>query len=196
MILIETNYDNFESYLKGLSSKARKQYAYIKKHNQDLEYREISYDSELVKKYMDIWSKQLVRGNAIEWAFPIETVNNWADKGKIKVFSCDLGMQFIQKQQNFWECHPPMFSKEHNNRYLAKYMWFNLIKYAIENKLEPLNMGGGIDNWREMLKRRADYPNPAYKFVYVPKNAKLYPGLQRNFMIEQLGEEKYLYETI
>lgn len=183
MLIIETKYNSFEEYLSKLSKAARKNYKYAMKHNANLVYKKTDFSR--VREFMELWTKQLVRGKHPEWAFPIQTVENWYLKGELMVFESNVSLQFIQKRDGYWECHPPLYSKERDSEhYIGKWMWFNLIKYAIENKLNPLNLGGGIDtSWREMIRHREEFPNPKYKWTYVPEETKLHPELQRDYKI-------------
>ena len=188
MLIIQTN-DTFENYIKTLSKHARKDYAYIQKHNQDLVYELIPFDLELVRRFMELWQRQLIRGKTVTWAFPVEHVKDLADKGEILLFQAKntevLSVHFVQLRNGYVECHPPMYDKKHAKRYLAKYMWFNLIRYAMETKLPPLDMGGGPSNWREHIVRRAEFQNPQYKWLYVPEEVKNNPEKQPNYYIDE-----------
>ena len=184
MLIVECN-GTFEEYLASLSKKSRKQYSYVQKHNADLHYEEIPYNEELVGRYMALWQRQLVRGQPIEWAFPIGTVTDWAQRGELLVFKCERAVQFIQKRDGYWDCHPPMYEKTEENmdRYLAKWMWFELLRFAHENQLGVLNLGGGVDVWREHIRRRDEFPNPRYKWQFVPDNIKDNPETAPNYAI-------------
>ncbi len=200
MILIELP-KTFESYIKSLSKKARKNYVYTYHHNQDLTYELMPFVRDEVAHFMQLWEKQLIRGEYRQWAFPIEHVEGLYNAGELKIFRCLLNakpvsLQFIQHHNGFWECHPPLYDKGFGaKRYLAKFMWFKLIEYAILNQLEPLNMGGGIDEWREMIKRRNEFPNPAYKWMYVPEKVKNNPESVVNYKIKEYNNKKYLYDS-
>lgn len=185
MLIVECK-GSFDDYIASLSKKARKQYKYVQKNNADLSYDEIPYDEEMVGRYMALWSNQLVRGNPIEWAFPVGTVTDWAQRGELKVFRSELALQFIQKRNGYWDCHPPLYEKtpENQRRYLAKYMWFNLIRHAHRHSL-ILNLGGGPDDWREHIRRRAEFPNPRYKWAYVPEAIKNNPELAPPYVIHE-----------
>lgn len=189
MILIRTDHTSFAAYIESLSLPARKNWRYAEKHNRDLEYKEVHFDKELCEHFMKLWASQLVRGNPIEWAFGIGHIENIHNYGNLKFFVAykegkPIAGHFIQKRDGYWECHPPMYDKKYNNRYLAKYMWFNLIRWAIENKEMPLDMGGGVDRWREMISTRENYPNPKYKWMYVPEHTKQNPMDEPDYYIE------------
>ena len=199
VVIIETCYKNFDEYLHLLSKPAKKNYAYTRKHNQDLIYEMVPYDKEEVEKFMNLWEQQLVYGKPIQWCFPYKFIENLAINGKLLCFRARKGdetiaVHFIQKRIGFWESHPPMYEKteENEKRYLAKYMWFSLIKYFIQHQLEPLDMGGGVDSWRDTIRRRQEFPNLNYKWTYVPDRAKENPENERPYIIKMRGPEKML----
>lgn len=195
MLIIYTH-THFDDYLKSLSRHARADYAYVKKHNCDLSYECIPYERALVQTFMHLWEQQIVRGQRIKWAFGVDYVEDLAAKNELMLFrGGDIALHFIQKRHGFWECHPPMYDKVHCKRYLAKYMWFNLIKYAMDHQLEPLDMGGGIDDWREMIRRKADFPYSRYKFRYVPVVVQNNPDLQPNYKLISRDGQVFLEDV-
>lgn len=184
MLIIRTEWDSFEQYLASLSASAQKNYKYCEKKNRDLTYSRIEYDRNLVKKFMEIWEGQIVHGEPIRWTFDINHVEKLARKNRLMVFDGGgYALQFIEKKGNYWDCHAPLYDKIDSKRYLAKWMWFNLIRFAIDNKIETLNMGGGLNNWREYIKSRHLYQDQAYKWQYVPEKSKLNPDDEQNYTI-------------
>jgi hypothetical protein len=67
---------------------------------------------------------------------------------------------------------------------LAKWMWFMLIWYAIMHRMEPLDLGGGSDDWLYTLRHREQYPNGQYKWIYVPEKAKRDPFSEPRYHIQ------------
>jgi len=134
---------------------------------------------------MALWARQKVRGNPVEWAFPVGTVTDWAQRGELLVFSTERAVQFIQRRNGYWDCHPVMYEKTEENlrRYLAKYMWFELLRYSHRHSLGVLNLGGGPDDWREHIRRRDEFPNPRYKWQFIPKAIKDNPELAPHYVI-------------
>lgn len=187
MVIIDTNLYTPDSYLKGLSKAARQEYY---KTLEPLTYKRVPFDYEKVKSYMELWEKQLVRGKPIQWGYPIETVRDWNDKDELMVFETERSMHFIRRQINYWECEPPMYDK---TKPLGTYMWFQLILYAIENHLGILNLGGGVDSWREMIRNRDQYPNPKYKWRFIPKWVKENPDLQPDYCITTNGNYREIH---
>lgn len=187
MILISPT-KSFDEYLKSLSKSAKKNYSYVQKANKDLSYHQIPYDSDKTKKFMELWERQLIRGKFVTWAFPVSHIDNLAQSGAILLFEArkgeeTIGLHFLQRRNGYLEAHPPMYQKG-GERNLGTYMWFELIRYACENDLGHIDMGGGLSDWREMIKRREEFKNPAYKWRFVPENVKLNPDKEQNLYIE------------
>ena len=82
-----------------------------------------------------------------------------------------------------------MYDKKYSEDYLAKYMWFSLIKWAIDNRLLPLNLGGGCDDWVECIIKRKEFPNAAYKWLYVPKDVKDNPFSQPAYYLSKKSKK-------
>lgn len=187
MLLVYTDFPSFDDYLAALSKPARKNFKYVQKHNADLIYERIPFDKEQVKRFMALWERQLIRGKCVQWAFPVEHVEGIEIEGRLMCFAArrgeeTLALHFVEDRGTHIECHPPMYDKGHADRYLAKFMWFGLIRYAIENNLSMLDLGGGPDDWRDHITNRAQYPNPTYKWIYVPETVKRHPELQPRYV--------------
>lgn len=204
MVLIETGkFKTFDEYIASLSDRARQEWRYVKKTNADLTYQNISFDKEKIKRFMEIWQVQLVRGKPIAWGYPIEKVEEWQMAGRIILFEAKhqngetFAAHFLLKQDGFWETQPPMWDKAKMiKRHLGTWMWFNMVKYGIENGLGVLNMGGGIEeSWREMLRRRKEFTNPKYKFRFIPKLVKENPDAQTDFRIEGAFDQRKLCQN-
>ena len=199
MILIQTNYANFKEYLDALSPSARQNYRYVQKYNADLVYEWVKFDKMECEHFMRLWERQLVRGKPIQWAFTIGHIASLADNKSLICFrarkhQATIAYHFVQRHTNIIECHPPMYEKsaENNKRYLAKFMWLQLIRYAIANHLDPLDLGGGPNNFREHILNRAKYPNPTYKWMYVPERVKRFPQELPNYELKIINEQRHL----
>jgi len=211
MILVNTrDVRTFQDYLKSLSKSARKNYRYVEKHNKDLEYKRVPFNKEKTAWFMDLWERQIIRGHTRKWAFGVEYPEKLEATGKLRCFVAvkdeeELSMQFVENHNGYVECHPPMYDKtKHSKRYLAKFMWFNLIRYAIESpEMEMgnwIDFGGcGDDPWPEVIKNRHNYPHNHYKWQYVPQKVKENPDDQPRLVVRRpagmLGEIKYLEEV-
>ena len=188
--LIPTKYNNMKEYIKSLSKSSKKNYIFCKKHNNDLEYCEIPIDLELIKKFITIWSKQLIKGRKnsgladrgiiLEW----RSLKCFVAKNKKKEI---IVLHLVEKQENFYDCQMPMFDKtKYNKNYLAKYMWFSLINHSINtNDIDFIDIGGGYrQNWKNIVQNRKKYElKLGYKFMYLPKIIKENPDLEKEYKI-------------
>jgi len=207
LILLKTHGVTWDEYKSSLSGPSKKNLAYVQGHNKDLGYQEIIYDKELVRKYMAMWEEQPIRGEKRQWAFNIHHISSLDEGNEMRFFigydrhsQNTMAVHFIQKHPDgFWECHPPMWNKTGVNkkRYLAKFMWFRLIKFAISDKdIKWLDFGGGDDaSWRQMIKDREQYPNPGYKWLYIPEDVKENPEGQPDYTLIRDGWNRR-YEEI
>lgn len=194
MVLIETGkFKTFDEYLSYLSKPAKKNYKFAQKHNQAAIYGRHEFLKTWLQKWMDLWGQQLIRGERRPFAFTVDAL----DGKNIICFSAVefhgvIAVQFVEVIDGYMNCHPVMYEKEkYADRYLSKFMWFNLIKWAIENGIEIVDLGGGNDDdWREMIRTREQYPNPAYKWLYVPQFVKLNPEKQQNYKVTHHGISK------
>ena len=117
MIIINTHdAKSFREYIQSLSKSARKNYRYVKKHNTDLRYKMIPFDKEMLRSFMDLWERQLIRGIPRKWAFGIEYLEGVESLGKLRCFVAQRGgeaisMHFVEDHDGYIECHPPMYDK-------------------------------------------------------------------------------------
>lgn len=205
MIIINTHdVESFSGYIRSLSKSARKNYRYARKHNEDLEYKLIPFNKEKLEKFMELWERQLIRGKPRKWGFGVEYLEKVESLGRLRCFVAQKGaeevsMHFVENHDGYVECHPPMYDKTlYSNRYLAKFMWFKLIKFAIESsKMDWVDIGGcGEKPWPETIKGRHEYPHNEYKWKYVPVEVKGNPDKQPKLTLERpegvLGNIKYL----
>lgn len=212
MILVQPNtFANPQEYIASLSRKARKNYRAVVKRNPFTVYTELEYVPEMVEDFMKLWEQQLIRGERRQWAFGIDHVTALHQRGVLKLFGAldverafagdmegsVVALHFVENHNGYVECHPPMYDKEkYKGRSLAKFMWFHLMMWGVEHNIAFMDMGGGSEpNWREMVRNRAKYPNPAYKWVYVPKEVKDNPDKQPKYVVETDGENKWVREV-
>lgn len=199
MVIIETHkFKTFDEYLASLSKSSRKNYTYAKKQNGNVIYQQVHFNKAVIRQWMDLWGKQLIRGQQRPFAFQADVLN---EKSVICFNGFDvshgaIAYQFVEVIDGYMNCHPVMYEKEkYSKRYLSKFMWFNLLSWAIENKIEIVDLGGGNDDsWREMIKTRHQYPNPLYKWLYVPQEVKENPDKQQNYKVEHDGISKRIHK--
>jgi len=206
LILLKTHDTTFEEYRNSLSVTGKKNLRYVEKTNRDMGYQEVIYEPGEVREFMEMWEQQPIRGVKRQWAFGIDHLTNLDRDGRIRVFvgyeknkEYTRSLHFVQTHHDgYIECHPPMWKKSPANerRYIAKYMWFSLIKFAISDPdMKWLDFGGGRDDsWREMIRDRSEYPNPRYKWLYIPEGVKKNPDSQPDLCMIEDGGMRRLVE--
>lgn len=190
---------DFPSYLKSLSKGARKNYTAMMKRNPDTSFNAYFYDPFIMERFMKLWEEQLIRGEKRKWGFGRDYLDRLAKEGKIHCYVAFLdgeivAAQFVEQHGRYVECHPPMYDKKRfSKQYMAKYMWFSLIAYAMrKDGMHWLDLGGGHrGTWAELIANRNNHPNTKYKWMYVPKAVKDNPQDQPDFKV---SEDKVLYE--
>ena len=191
--LVNVSVNSFKEYISSLATTGKKNYRYVEKNNEDLTYSIIDYDENLVSFFMGLWEEQLIRGEKRKWGFPPNYVTYLNSLGLIELFVAYdkefnvLALHFVEKHDNYIYCHPPLYDKDTSNkRYIAKYMWFNLIKYYIEQpKINWIDFGAGNrGTWKELVINREEYMEKmAYKWLYVPKHVKQNPTEELDYVV-------------
>lgn len=190
-LLVETR-GLYEDYLKSLSRKAKKNYKATMKEYGNLWYGEGGWDPTLIENFMRRWENQLIRGEKRKWAFGIDYLESI--RGRLHVFyalneDSIIACQFVELHGNYLECHPPMYDKT-QHKGLAKFMWFNLIRYAHATPgVNFIDLGGGYrGSWRDLIRDRHLHPNTAYKWMYVPEAVKENPLAQPAYYVNEQKE--------
>lgn len=189
-LLVDVSKGSFDDYIKSLSKSAKKNYNYTKKNNQDLIYSNIAYDPGLIAQFMDLWEEQEISGEKRKWGISKGFVDYLYRNNMLLCYGAYksedqnkfLSVHFIEIHGSLAICHPPMFDKsKYNDRYLAKYMWFNLIEHCLTNRdIHWLDLGGGNrGSWKDLITNRTD----SYKWLYVPKDIKEKPEEQLPYVI-------------
>tara|TARA_R110000824_G_scaffold55795_4_gene153445 strand:- start:7514 stop:8182 length:669 start_codon:yes stop_codon:yes gene_type:complete len=199
--LIDVSIPSFEHYINSLAKTGKKNYKYTDKNNKDLTYSIIEYDKDIVKFFMELWEEQLIDGQiggvkGKKWGAPYcpDYITYLNQKGIINLFaaynsdSTILALHFVEKYDQHVYCHPPLYKKDIlDKRYIAKYMWFNLIKYYIEHSnIHWVDLGGGYrGTWKDLVINRKNYMKKmAYKWLYIPKYVKENPKKELDYVVE------------
>ena len=156
--LVNTNVNSYEEYIKSLAKTGKKNHQYCVKNNQDLIYNKINYDPNLVSFFMNLWEDQLIRGEKRKWGFPSDYIHYLNNLGVIELFAAYLktdntvfSIHFVERYNDYVYCHPPLYDKNTSNkRYIAKYMWFNIIKHYISNDVHWVDFGAGNRELKRM----------------------------------------------
>ncbi len=206
MILIDTHTPKtFEDYLLSLNKKSRRGYRETVKKTKGLEFKKVPYNREDVVSFMKLWENQIIYGAKRKWSFGIDYVDRLNEKKRLMCFGSFKGdemisLRFLENHNGYVESHPTMYDKtKYLSISLAHFGTFSLIKYAIENDgMDWIDLGGKIDSWREMIKKRKELNGGSYKWLFVPSDAKKNPDNQPNLILRipegKQGNIKYLEE--
>ncbi len=182
--------DDFPTYLASVSKSARYEYRVAVKACAELQYKEIPFDREMVEEWMNLWSRQVVYGKRIIWA-PWTTPKIFEQLG-VKVFFASKAMQMLEICDDYAYAQPVMYDKI-KNPHVAKFMWFELIKWCC-GRVKYLDLDGGNNKtWRQALKNK----KASYKWLYVPKEIKNNPDAAPEWIVfacacgwKTLGEDR------
>jgi len=180
-LLIDVRSGSFETYLGSLAKTGRKNHRYAAKHNADLVYGPTPFDEVLISHFMRLWEQQDIEGTRREWGFGLGFLDLLHKHRKLLCLSATnaddprqvLALQFVEQHREYVFCHPPMYDKNlHADRYIAKFMWFGLIEYALKDPtIGWLDLGGGNQGtWKDLLLDRER--NDGYKWLYVAECVK------------------------
>ena len=143
---------------------------------------------------MNLWEQQLIRGERRKWGFPAEYVTYLNNKGVLDLFAAYtedntvLSIHFVERYNDYVYCHPPLYDKDSTNkRYMAKYMWFNLIKYYVDTPINFIDFGAGNrGTWKDLVMNREQYyEKMKYKWLYVPQHVKDNPENELDYIVEK-----------
>jgi hypothetical protein len=200
--LVNTNVNSYEEYIKSLAKTGKKNRQYCVKNNQDLIYNKINYDPNLVSFFMNLWEDQLIRGEKRKWGFPSDYIHYLNNLGVIELFAAYLktdntvfSIHFVERYNDYVYCHPPLYDKNTSNkRYIAKYMWFNIIKHYISNDVHWVDFGAGNrGTWVDLIKNREQYKDKmAYKWLYVSKKVKENPDQELPYIVDKRNNQRKL----
>ncbi len=198
-LLVDVNFPTFEDYIKSLGKTGKKNLAYTVKMNGDLKYSQIEFDENLILSFMQLWEQQIVGGAKIRWGIGWDFIKFLNEKKHLLCFAARkednentvVAVQFVEKHGEYVYCYPPLYDKDkYSDRYLAKYMWFHLIRFTIKDpKIKWLDLGGGNrGTWRDLLINRKK--GTSYKWLYVSKLIKESPEEVKPYII-RMGIFRY-----
>lgn len=193
--LIHVEGGSFDQYLKSLSKHARGYYKKAKKRNSDLIYERVSFDPELVKHFMGVWARQISNDHKIRWPYKFSYVEYLASKNKLLCFCARershgkiICLQFVEHYDNYIVCAAPMYDKhKYLDRTIAKYMLFNLIKYATNHaRIEWVDLGAwGNRSWRKLVHAFNQGTCGSYKWQFIPADIKKDPLKAEPFILRR-----------
>jgi len=180
-LLVDTS-TTFEEYLKRLSKPSKKNYRATLKKTEDCTFSHIEYDSGLMYRFIKLWEQQIVYGTHPKWCMPMTAM----DRLDLTMFKVEndgiIAVHAIEKCGDYAYAHPPLYDK--SNPELARYIWFNTIRWCCESDIKNLDLGGlsGRD-WPTLIRERHcnQLRRLKYKWSYVPKDVKDHPESQPAF---------------
>ncbi|AOY60005.1 GNAT family N-acetyltransferase [Desulfococcus multivorans] len=206
-LLVNVHDVTFDDYLQSLSKAAKKNYKSIIKINEDLEYAKIDFDAALVDQFMRMWERQIVGNRFAKWSFSLQYLQYLNERKMLSCFVARkkekqddiISLHFVEQHDGYVECYAPIYDKiKHMDRSIAKYMWFNLIRYAVQDPgIEWLDLGGGnIGTWKDLLIRHSEGKTKSYKWQYVSKIIKDNPMAEKDYIREMVlfPYRKYIKE--
>lgn len=187
-LLIDTS-TSFEVYLRRLSVKNRYKYKKNREETKDYIFTPIDRDPLLMRRFIRLWEDQLVYGHPIRWNKTMEEMDAIDTMMMFKAEKNNeiVAMHFIERCNDLAYAHPPLYDK--STPELARFIWFNTIRWCCENSIRYLDLDGGAGcDWVYLLKNRHDYSKSeflkklTYKWFYIPKDVKDNPELEVPYM--------------
>lgn len=175
----------FDDYLKGLTRPAKKNYRASQKKG--YLFSTDSFDHYIIASAMHMWSEQI----GGKWVFGPEYFDQLNLKGWLKIFKGGeremptAALLPMERFGDFMYAQPVLYNKEtHPN--IAKFMWYEMIKYSCTHPLiKWIDLGGGFHgSWKDFLMNRAD-PKFAYKWQFVSKAVKIRPQYQPPYYVQR-----------
>lgn len=191
--LIDVRTGTFDGYVESLAKTGRKNFRYAERQNSDITYRHIDFDPALIERFMRLWEEQEIAGQRRQWAYGMGFLEFLHLENRLLCFSAEQttspsevhAVHLVERHGSYVICHPPMYDKRrYAERYLAKFMWFHLIRYAIEEPdIDWLDLGGGNNgSWRDLVRNREHHDS--YKWLYVPERIKAAPDAAPEYWVK------------
>lgn len=174
-------------YINGLNKSAKKNYKKAMRHK--LVMRRIPYDSCQVSDFMQFWSTKI--GNC--WAFGPEYFDVLDTSDNLICFAAYEDQELVahlpmEHFGDFMYAQPVMYDKD-VVPYAAKFLWFEMLKWACRREeIKVVDMGGGFNGlWPEFIVNRDRAPTFAYKWRFVSKEVKDNPDKEKPWLVQRCG---------
>lgn len=190
---ISCEYKNFEEYYNKLSSSSKQNYKHMIKKFENFTYQILDYDTsiKILPIFEEIWSNQIIYNNKASKPNFSTSLN----KNRLVFASLNndviVSVHVVDCKKNYIYCHQPLYDKVKYNE-ISKFMWFNLIKYVIENTNyigidlggpcgksnhynSPCLLGSGRPcnpNTKFLIENRKLVNKYEYKYLYLTKDEK------------------------
>jgi hypothetical protein len=189
-LLVDTS-TNFELYINRLSKTDQKKYKANQKECMSFSFSEIEYDPTLMHSFISLWVRQKVYGKSIRWYRPIEAMDliDTIRMFKIEKNNEVVAIHFVELFGDFAYAQPVLYDKARTPE-VARFAWFNTIKWCTENAIKYLDLDGGSGrDWQSLVRdRHLNKENDAllqkisYKWFYVPEDVKNNPDKELPYL--------------
>ncbi len=187
LIIPIQEFKTFDEYFLSLSKKCRNSLTLPKQKRlmDGLKYRQLGWNENYIREFMDLWEKQSIHFGTPRWP------DGWFDFMKdlhsretFDMFGMEkdnqiISVHFIFKFNDYIYCNSPLYDKEEYDKIsLGRLMWYNLIRFSIEENycnymdLEGNNNG---DTYREVILNKVPPGTPGdfgYKWFFIPEKIK------------------------
>jgi len=133
------HFNTFEEYFLSLSKKCRNSLTLPKQKRlmEGLQYRQLGWDEDLIKSFMDLWETQSIHFGTPRWPDGwFEFMRDLHSRGNFDMFGMIKGTEvisvhFLFKFNDYVYCNSPLYNKEEYDKIsLGRLMWYNLIKFS------------------------------------------------------------------
>jgi len=180
-LIVDTS-TSFERYIERLSKSSKKNYKATVKRTREYKFSETPYNNVLMYAFIKLWERQIVYGSHPRWSLSMWEMDSLG----LTMFKIEkdgiVAIHAIEKCDDYAYAHPPLYDK--HTPELARYIWFNTIKWCCDHDVNNLDLGGlsGRD-WPTLIRQRHDKSlmRLRYKWSYVPKDVKDNPDSQQSY---------------
>ena len=189
-LLIPLNrFKSFDEYFSSLSNSSRSSFTRTKQIEalSNIEYFKDSFQYSVIEGFMEMWSQQKIHAGYPLWGeWTIDFFKEMDDRNLLHCFYAKskhngeiIAVHFVFKWGDYVYCNSPLYDKgKYDEVSLGKTMWYQLIRYSIENNFcNYLDLDGNDsgETYKEVINNRSTTASPGdqgYKWIFIPKDVK------------------------
>ena len=180
-------FDSFEDYFQSLTKSCRNSLTLPKQERlmDGLQYRKLGWDEDTVRYFMDLWEKQSIHFGTPKWPDGwLEHMKDLNSRENFDMFGMLKGdeiisVHFVFVFNDYIYCNSPLYDKNKYDKIsLGRLMWYNLIRFGIENTkwaYIDLDGNGNGDTFKEVIQNKVPPGTPGdfgYKWFFIPEKIK------------------------
>ena len=180
-------FDSFEDYFQSLTKSCRNSLTLPKQERlmDGLQYRKLGWDEDTVRYFMDLWEKQSIHFGTPKWPDGwLEHMKDLNSRESFDMFGMLKGdeiisVHFVFVFNDYIYCNSPLYDKNKYDKIsLGRLMWYNLIRFGIENTkwaYIDLDGNGNGDTFKEVIQNKVPPGTPGdfgYKWFFIPEKIK------------------------